>query len=80
MQIREKRKAGRHITIDHKLIQEGAAQLAGEVEILESWLAELDKENSTDQVVVDARVAYKDMLRSRKEMLDALLNLEKSTS
>ncbi|MDO9318795.1 MAG: hypothetical protein Q7V56_11430 [Gammaproteobacteria bacterium] len=77
MEIREKRKAIRRSKIDHTLIQEGTAQLSSEVEILESWLAELEKDDFANQVVIDARVAYNDMLRSRKEMLEALLSLEK---
>lgn len=77
MEIREKRKAVRHVNIDRTLIQEGTAQLSSEIEILESWLAELEKEESVNQVVIDVRVAYNDMLRSRKEMLEALLSLKK---
>lgn len=77
MEISEKRKAIRHVKIDHTLIQEGTAQLSSEVEILEGWLAELEKEDSVSQLVLDAKVAYNDMLRSRKEMLEALLSLKK---
>jgi hypothetical protein len=78
MEIREKRKTDRQINIDHKLIQDGATQLSSEVEVLESWLGELEREGSLDQSVADARGAYNDMLRSRREMLDALLSLDKS--
>ena len=77
MEIREKRKAARHVEIDQALIQQGSAQLSSEVEILEGWFADLEKEGSVNQMVLDAKVAYNDMLRSRKEMLAALLSLEK---
>ncbi len=72
MEICEKRKAARHVKIDHTLIKEGTAQLSSEIEILEGWLAELEKEDPANQLINDARVAYNDMLRSRKEMLEAL--------
>jgi hypothetical protein len=78
MEIREKRKADRQINIDHKLIQDGATQLSSEVDVLESWLGELKRECPLDHAVADARVAYNDMLRSRREMLNALLSLDKS--
>ncbi len=75
MEISEKRKATRHVKIDHTLIEDGTAQLSSEIEILEGWLAELEKEDPANQLVIDARVAYNDMLRSRKEMLEALSSL-----
>ncbi len=75
MEISEKRKAARLVKIDRTLIEEGTAQLSIEIEILEGWLAELEKEDPANQLVSDARVAYNDMLRSRKEMLDALSSL-----
>lgn len=76
MEISEKRKAARHVKIDHSLIKEGTSQLSSEIEILEGWLAELEKEDSANKLVIEARVAYNDMLRSRKEMLEALSSLE----
>lgn len=80
MENREKRKVARHVKIDQTLIKEGTAQLSGEIEILEGWLAELEKDDSANQLVIDARVAYNDMLRSRKEMLEALSLLDQRTS
>ncbi len=80
MEIREKRKVASHVKIDQTLIKEGTAQLSGEIEILEGWLAELEKDNSANQLVIDARVAYNDMLRSRKEMLEALSLLDQRSS
>ena len=77
MEIREKRKAVGHVEIDQALIQHAAAQLRSELEILEGWLADLERHGSGNQMVIDTKVAYNDMLRSRKEMLEALLSLEK---
>ena len=79
MEIREKRKAVGHVEIDQALIQHAAAQLRSELEILEGWFADLERHGSGDQMVIDTKVAYNDMLRSRKEMLEAVLSLEQPT-
>ena len=60
------------ITIDQKLIDEGTAQLTSEIQVLESWLNELDTSESANPESKAARKSYSDMLKSRKEMLNAL--------
>ena len=66
-----------NITIDQKLIDEGTAQLASEIKVLEAWLEELETSDDKDAEVVAARKSYNDMLRSRKEMLNTLENQAK---
>lgn len=78
MDINEKRQAPPPVSIDQTLIDEGAAQLSGEIEILENWLHELECADGQDKAVLDARNAYREMLRSRKEMLHALMSQSRS--
>ena len=66
-----------NIAIDQKLIDEGTAQLASEIKVLEAWLEELKTSDDKDAEVVAARKSYNDMLRSRKEMLNTLENQAK---
>ncbi len=60
------------VNIDQKLIEEGTAQLASEIEVLENWLHELEASEGTDNDALAARKSYNDMLQSRKEMLSSL--------
>ncbi|MEZ5492120.1 MAG: hypothetical protein R3F50_17695 [Gammaproteobacteria bacterium] len=64
--------ADKQINIDEKLIEEGIAQLASEIQVLEDWLAELEDLDTGDSEVSAARKSYHDMLKSRREMLSAL--------
>lgn len=61
-----------NIAIDKKLIEEGTRQLTSEIEVLESWLIELEGKDSADSEISATRKSYDDMLRSRKEMLSSL--------
>jgi hypothetical protein len=61
-----------NINIDQQLIEEGTAQLNSEIQVLETWLRELDATNVNDVEVIAARKSYNDMLRSRKEILSTL--------
>ena len=63
-----------NITIDQKLIDEGTAQLASEIKVLEAWLQELETSGDHKAEVIATRKSYNDMLRSRKEMLNTLEN------
>ncbi|MDP1930321.1 MAG: hypothetical protein Q8L60_02570 [Gammaproteobacteria bacterium] len=78
MDIKEKRRMRSAISIDQRLIAEGTAQLSSEIEILQSWLDELERADVADMAAADARIAYRDMLRSRKEMFQALTKLSES--
>ena len=60
------------VSIDQKLIDEGTAQLTSEIQVLETWLEELNASDENDAEVVAARKSYNDMLSSRKEMLSTL--------
>ena len=60
------------VSIDQKLIEEGAAQLNSEIQVLEAWLTELDSSGKDISEVLAARKSYNDMLSSRKEMLSTL--------
>jgi predicted Rossmann fold nucleotide-binding protein DprA/Smf involved in DNA uptake len=60
------------VSIDQKLIEEGAAQLNSEIQVLEAWLTELDSSDKDISEVLAARKSYNDMLSSRKEMLSTL--------
>ena len=66
-----------NITIDQKLIDEGTAQLASEIKVLEAWLQELETSGGHNAEVIATRKSYNDMLRSRKEMLNTLENQAK---
>lgn len=59
-------------SIDQDLVSDGINQLSSEIKVLEAWLNELEKSGQADQDSAAARKSYKDMLRSRKEMLSAL--------
>ncbi len=60
------------ISIDQKLIEEGTAQLTSEIQVLETWLQELESSDDSDAEVQAARKSYSDMLQSRREMLSSL--------
>jgi predicted Rossmann fold nucleotide-binding protein DprA/Smf involved in DNA uptake len=60
------------VSIDQKLIEEGAAQLNSEIQVLEAWLTELGSSDKDISEVLAARKSYNDMLSSRKEMLSTL--------
>lgn len=64
--------ASSSINIDQKLIEEGTTQLTNEIEVLETWLADLKDKDASDTEVAATRKSYDDMLRSRKEMLSSL--------
>ena len=68
------------VSIDQKLIEEGAAQLNSEIQVLEAWLTELDSSNKDTSEVLAARKSYNDMLSSRKEMLSTLAKQAKLQS
>ena len=61
-----------NVSIDQKLVEEGTIQLRNEIEVLETWLRELEASDENDVEVIAARKSYNDMLRSRKEMLSTL--------
>ena len=61
-----------NINIDQQLIEEGTTQLNSEIQVLETWLRELDATDVNDVEVIAARKSYNDMLRSRKEILSTL--------
>ena len=69
---RQKQIEDASISIDQKLIDEGTAQLNSEIQVLESWLSELDSSNKGNSEVLAAKKSYNDMLSSRKEMLSTL--------
>jgi len=68
------------VSIDQKLIEEGAAQLNSEIQVLEAWLTELDSSDKGISEVLAARKSYNDMLSSRKEMLSTLAKQAKPQS
>ena len=68
------------VSIDQKLIEEGAAQLNSEIQVLEAWLTELDSSGKDTSEVLAARKSYSDMLSSRKEMLSTLAKQAKLQS
>ena len=78
--MNQERSQKNQISIDKKLIDEGTAQLTSEIKVLESWLTELNSSESGDPESEAARKSYKDMLRSRKEMLNTLNKQSKITS
>ena len=72
MSKKKKASSGGNVSIDQKLIDEGTTQLTSEIQVLETWLEELDASDENDAEVIAARKSYSDMLRSRKEMLSTL--------
>ena len=68
------------VSIDQKLIEEGAAQLNSEIQVLEAWLTELDSSDKDTSEVLATRKSYNDMLSSRKEMLSTLAKQAKLES
>ncbi|MDX1490057.1 MAG: hypothetical protein R3332_02135 [Pseudohongiellaceae bacterium] len=73
MDTKEKRQASSDVSIDPQLIEQGTAQLAGEIELLKNWIEEIEQSGDASPEALDALSAYKDMLSSRNEMLSALL-------
>lgn len=69
---RQKQIEDASISVDQKLIDEGTAQLNSEIQVLESWLSELDSSDKGNSEVLAAKKSYNDMLSSRKEMLSTL--------
>ncbi|MSR12135.1 MAG: hypothetical protein EXR84_10100 [Gammaproteobacteria bacterium] len=69
-----------NVSIDKQLIEEGTQQLNSEIQVLEAWLKELDASDGSDAEIIAARKSYKDMLRSRKEMLTSLTKQAKLQS
>jgi len=69
---RQKQIEDASISVDQKLIDEGTAQLNSEIQVLESWLSELDSSDKENSEVLAAKKSYNDMLSSRKEMLSTL--------
>lgn len=74
MEKKEQRQNRDDASIDAELIERGRAQLTSEIEILQNWIKELESSGDKSQEVLDARIAYKDMLASRREMLSSLLS------
>ena len=68
------------VSIDQKLIEDGAAQLNSEIQVLEAWLTELDSSDKDISEVLAARKSYNDMLSSRKDMLSTLAKQAKLQS
>jgi hypothetical protein len=66
-----------NISIDQQLIEEGTTQLNSEIQVLETWLRELDATDVNDVEIIAARKSYNDMLRSRKEILSTLAKQSK---
>ena len=66
-----------NISIDQQLIEEGTTQLNSEIQVLETWLRELDATDVNDVEAIAARKSYNDMLRSRKEILSTLAKQSK---
>ncbi|MEX0738449.1 MAG: hypothetical protein WD071_03810 [Pseudohongiella sp.] len=66
MTFTDKRKRSRTPDIEPDLLDQGICQLNMEIEILSAWLHNLDAND------IEQRVSYKDMLQSRKEMLQSL--------
>ncbi|MBL4581765.1 MAG: hypothetical protein JKY29_08110 [Gammaproteobacteria bacterium] len=77
---RQKKNDDADVSIDQKLIEEGTAQLNSEIQVLESWLTELDSSEKESSEVLAARKSYSDMLSSRKEMLSTLAKQSKLQS
>ncbi|MBL4573676.1 MAG: hypothetical protein JKY86_11455 [Gammaproteobacteria bacterium] len=77
---RQKKNDDADVSIDQKLIEEGTAQLNSEIQVLESWLTELDSSEEESSEVLAARKSYSDMLSSRKEMLSTLAKQSKLQS
>ena len=58
--------------IDQKLIADGTSQLNSEIRVLQAWLEELESSGHENAEATAARKSYRDMLRSRQEMLSSL--------
>lgn len=71
MGIMDKRNRGKPRELDPELVDEGLAQLDAEIRVLDEWLQELER-RPDDPVTREARESYRDMLRSRREMRQAL--------
>lgn len=67
-------------SINPELADEAIQQLDQEISLIEEWLADLDQREHPDEATRQARITYRDKLRSRREMRDALrINREQST-
>lgn len=63
---------------DQELVEEAVTQLDEEISLLEEWIAALADREDPDEAVRQARITYRDKLRSRREMRDALLISQKN--
>lgn len=71
MGITDKRDRDQSPELDPDLVDEGLEQLDAEIRLLDEWLQELES-RPDDPVTREARDSYRDMLRSRREMRQAL--------
>lgn len=64
--------------MDEGMIDEAITQLNAEIELLQDWLKEAENSKDENTGHRETRLAYRDKLRSRTEMREALLNQRKS--
>lgn len=64
--------------MDEDMIDEAITQLNAEIELLQDWLKEAENSKDENTGYQETRLAYRDKLRSRTEMREALLNQRKS--
>jgi len=64
--------------IEPELVGEALQQLDAEIALLEEWIADLEKRAERSESTGRAMTIYKDKLRSRREMRQALLVNQKN--
>ncbi|MGM0633143.1 MAG: hypothetical protein ACQETO_08200 [Pseudomonadota bacterium] len=69
----ENRKQTGTSDIDPELMDEALQQLEEEIGLLEEWINDLKGRAENDEAARQAAITYRDKIRSRREMRDALL-------
>ncbi len=77
MTSNDQRKPEHGPEIDPQQIDEAVKQLDAEIKVLREWLNEAANAENGSVERREARLAYRDKLRSRTEMREALLNQRK---
>jgi len=78
MASNDQRKPEHRPEIDPQQIDEAVEQLDAEIKLLREWLGGAANSENGSVERRDARLAYRDKLRSRTEMREALLNQRKA--
>lgn len=75
--MQERRNADDATALSPELVSQAKLQLEREIKLIEGWLAELEETSKDNPEALSARKSYGDMIQSRKDLLQTLLNQTK---